>query len=269
MQGKIEVSFQVGVIITAIATIVSAVVGGFISNKVAKKQRMIEIITSNRVKWMQDVKSLFSEYFTYTKYYVHKNIPQNNGEWFEKVNMLTSKIKLQLNLKGSKDKKIIDLIEELNVCYEKLLVINPLSIKEKEITDSIDDNAIDNYLYYYPNIKQLCNLIYSKKNKVDISDIDLNIMESSEYKEIVKSSILMDLQICCKCIKSLPKLINIYIQIYLKCEWERVKKESRKGINTKFNFEKEFDHIEKEMSREINIIKREILYDEWTKYGRI
>ncbi|MDU3323779.1 hypothetical protein [Clostridium sp.] len=269
MPEKIEVSFQVGVIITAIATIISSIVGGIVSNRVAKKQRMIEIITNNRVKWMQDVKNLFSEYFTCTKYYVHKSIPQNNGEWFEKLNMVTSKIKLQLNLKGPKDKMIISLIDELNICYEKLLVIKLKNINSKDIEEAIDEEVIENYLHFYPKIKGLSDFIYRRENKNDkLLDIDSNVINREEYKEIAKNVIIMDLQICTKCIKNLPNLINIYSQIYLKCEWERVKKESKEGINTKFDFEKEFDDIEKEMSKEIKDIKRKLLYNEWEKYGR-
>jgi hypothetical protein len=269
MPEKIEVSFQVGVFITAIATIISAIVGGFVSSRVAKKQRMIEIITNNRVKWMQDVKNLLSDYFNCTKYYVHKSIPQNNGEWFEKLNMITSKIKLQLNLKGPKDKMIISLIDELNISYEKLLVTKPKNINSEGIKEAIDEKVIENYLYFYPKIKEISDLIYKKTTENNnLLDIDSKIINSEEYREIAKNVILIDLQISTKCIKNLPNLINIYSQIYLKCEWERVKKESKKGINTKFNFEKEFDDIEKEMSKEIEDIKRKMLYSEWEKYGR-
>ena len=56
-----EITFEVSAIIVTIAGGISAVIGWFVSSRVAKKQRMIEIITSNRVKWMQEVKNLFSE----------------------------------------------------------------------------------------------------------------------------------------------------------------------------------------------------------------
>ena len=63
-------------------------------------------------------------------------------------------------------------------------------------------------------------------------------------------------------------MIDLYIKIYLKCEWERVKKEAKCGINARFNFDKKFESIEKELEKEINNITKEISYNELTKYGR-
>lgn len=268
MGNTIEFTFEISAIIAAIAAVVGAVVGWIVSSRVAKSQRMIEIITSNRVKWMQEVKNLFSEYFKYTNYYFYKSIPKDNQEWFEKLNVVTSKIKLQLNLKGQKDKYIIMLMEELNKSYEKLLMINPKLSISKGIEDSIDEDVVSNYISSYTNIKKFIDLMYEKNTGIAIKSNDFEIRDSERYKDIAKGIILMDIQISSKCMKNLPKLIDLYIKIYLKCEWERVKKEAKNGINARFNFDKKFESIEKELEKEINNIKKEILYDEWIKYGR-
>lgn len=268
MENTIEFTFEISAIIAAVAAIVSAFVGWFVSSRVAKSQRMIEIITSNRVKWMQEVKNLFSEYFNYTNYYFYKSIPNDNQEWFEKLNVVTSNIKLQLNLKGEKDKKIIRLMEELNKSYEKLLMINPKLSSDVRLEDSIDDEVIENYISSNENIKKCIDSIYQKNTGSTGKSINYKIRNSEKYKNIAKDIILNDIIISTKCMKNLPKLIDLYIKIYLKCEWERVKKEAKKGINSRFNFDKKFESIEKELENEIKSIQKEILYNEWSKYGR-
>lgn len=262
----VEFTFEISAIIVAVTAVVSGFVGWVVSSRVAKSQRMIEIITSNRVKWMQEVKNLFSEYFKYTNYYFYKSIPKDNQEWFEKLNVVTSKIKLQLNLKGKKDKNIIKLMEELNRSYEKILLLNMKSNSNVSIEDSIDDDFISNYISSYTNIKICIDSIYKKNTGVTIKSSDYEIKNSEEYKKIAKDIILMDIQLSVKCIKNLPKLIDLYIKIYLKCEWERVKKEAKCGINARFNFDKKFEGIEKELKEEIHNIKKEIPYKEWTRY---
>ncbi|WP_347915837.1 hypothetical protein [Clostridium saudiense] len=263
-----DITFEISAIIVTIAGGISAIVGWFVSSRVAKSQRMIEIITSNRVKWMQEVKDLFSEYFKYTNYYFYKSIPENNQEWFEKLNEVTSKIKLQLNLKGEKDQNIIMLIEELNKSYEKLLMLNTKLSIDKNIEDSIDDEIISSYITSYTNIKQIVDLMYKKQTGKEINKSNYKIRDSEQYKNMAKGIILMDIKISNKCIKNVPKLIDIYIKIYLKCEWERVKREAKNGVDARFNFDEKFESIEKELEKEINNIKKEILYNEWTKYGR-
>lgn len=224
-----QITLEIGVI----ATIISVIVSGLISFKVAKSQRVIEIITTNRVKWIQEVKELFSEYFLYTQYYDTKKLPEDNFENLNKLNEITNKIKLQLNLKGPKDRKIINLISELNLAYAKLNFINP-------------DNT-----YIRDKITREISLEYVNRF---MDNLDYENCEESRLKEAVASDVKSALRI----IMNQKDLIEIYVKIYLKCEWERVKLEARKGINTKYDFEKKYTKIEEYMKTEIEEIEDRI-----------
>lgn len=228
-----QVTLELGVI----ATIVSIIVSAAVSLRVAKKQRMIEIITSNRVKWMQEVKELFGEYFLYTQYYSKKKLAKDNSEFIKKINEISNNIKLQLNLQGAKDQQIIKLINELNLAHEKMVFTNPNNSKKK-LDELLTNEIVENYIKKY------------KKN----NDTYKNYRE-----DILKKIVIKDVYSSLSKVMNQKELIEIYVQIYLKCEWERVKVEAREGINAKYDFDKNFEKIENDMKKEIDEIKKKII----------
>jgi len=48
-----------------------------ITNIIAKKNRLTDVITSNRVEWMQKLKDYISKYESMVSYYYDKQIPQD------------------------------------------------------------------------------------------------------------------------------------------------------------------------------------------------
>lgn len=60
-----------------------------------------------------------------------------------------------------------------------------------------------------------------------------------------------------KCLREI-ELLTLYVQIYLKTEWERVKFESENGNTYKFDFDREFNKYKEEKLQEINILEDEI-----------
>ena len=243
--GNIGVTLQLGAAITFFATIISAVVSAAVSKKIARNKRVIEIVTSNRVEWIKETRQLFSQYITYTKFYALKGVPKDTQKWFEELIELTNKIKLQLNPAGSKDKKIIEEIEKLNKSYEKLFILDSGEsyIKSREQVDSylLADEKIQSYM------DNICKL----KNKEGYE-------KSKEYYDIAIMIIQLDLKLELQNIKYLSELIEIFYKIYLKCEWERVKVEAKNGIKCKYDFDKEFEEIENNMSDDIKAINDNI-----------
>ncbi|EHK2335177.1 hypothetical protein KCK34_001618 [Clostridium perfringens] len=245
MFSNIDVTLQLGTVITLFATLVSAFVSALVSMKIARNKRVIEIITSNRVEWIKETRQLFSQYITYTKFYTLKGVPKDTKKWFEELMELTNKIKLQLNPAGDKDKKILKEIEKLNKAYEKLFILGSgkSSIKSREQVDSylLDDEKIQSYM------DNICKIKNEKGYK-----------ESKEYYDIAIIITQSDLKLELQNIKYLSKLIEIFYKIYLKCEWERVKVEAKKGIKCNYDFDKEFEKIENSMSDDIKTINDNI-----------
>ena len=82
--------------------------------------------------------------------------------------------------------------------------------------------------------------------------------KSKEYYDIAIMIIQLDLKLELQNIKYLSELIEIFYKIYLKCEWERVKVEAKNGIKCKYDFDKEFEEIENNMSDDIKAINDNI-----------
>lgn len=248
-----SVTFQLGTIVTLIATIVSAIISGFITLVVARNKREIEIVTANRVQWITEIKKLFSEYLNYTKFYPLKNIPKDSSKWIEDLNLITKKISIQMNPIGKKDEDIINLIRELNKAYEKMLTADGDLVDSKEINDKVKEN-IDLYLKIENSVDNCINDICLNKYK-DIKKY------SYDYYVLAKSIIIEDLKISSKISMYLSELIEIHIKIYLKCEWERIKIESKKGFRKKYDFDKEYEKIQNDdnIKNRIDMITQKIM----------
>lgn len=248
-----SVTFQLGTIVTLIATIVSSIISGLITLVVARNKREIEIVTANRVQWITEIKKLFSEYLNYTKFYPLKNIPKDSSKWIEDLNLITKKISIQMNPIGKKDEDIINLIRELNKAYEKMLTADSDLVDSEEINDKVKEN-IDLYLKIENSVDNCINDICLNKYK-DIKKY------SYDYYVLAKSIIIEDLKISSKISMYLSELIEIHIKIYLKCEWERIKIESKKGFRKKYDFDKEYEKIQNDdnIKNRIDMITQKIM----------
>ncbi|MCR3758168.1 hypothetical protein KYB31_04040 [Clostridium felsineum] len=255
MDGKSQY-VVVAALITSSGALIGIIINIFINLSQSKKQRRAEIITSNRVEWMQKLKEYICEYVGMTTYYYDKQIPENSNQFLERLYLMTAKIKLHLNFNDKRDEEIIKTIEILNNAYEDFL-----QLKKHENVFSDDKNKkhedckklIEFYLYKYPEEIGKC----IGKKIVDKSQIDINNKEEckkfymdlmsneDEYYEKISKEIIkyvnLDIKSNCEKIKKLSKLIILLSQVYLKTEWERVKIEAegkkirKKGYNKKYN----------------------------------
>ena len=122
--GEIELKkLIVSVMVAAIAGIVSiitSIVTTIISSKRNKKTTYINIVTGNRIEWIQKLKSLSDIFIQRTQFtYFSPFYRDIDGaiKYFEEISSLKNKIFLHLNYNGYIDKKII---KQINKIYKRI-----------------------------------------------------------------------------------------------------------------------------------------------------
>ncbi|APC79862.1 TPA: hypothetical protein ACXDAZ_000517 [Clostridium botulinum] len=270
----VKMTFEVGTIvvavITGIITLIGVIINIILIKSQSKKQRTAEIITRNRVEWMQELKKYVSEYNSLVCYYYDKKIPDNLNDYFEKINNSTSKIKLHLNLKGIHDKKIKQIIEDLNSSLERFLQLtkyketcNPNTNKKMHMPKEL----IEFYFNQYPNIGFKAHKEIFKEDKVYLmteAELKQYLIDNKNNESTVMTRFISyvvkcideDLNKCVDKMKYSPKLIILLTQIYLKTEWERVKIEAEKGNKATFKFDKVYNEIIEQVQDEIDELER-------------
>ncbi|WP_214890310.1 hypothetical protein, partial [Exiguobacterium sp. s142] len=109
-------------LITLIGIGITLIVGvaNLINSLVTNKRTLyVNAVTSERVKWIGQLKDLLAEYSSLTYFYKQKKILQGAelNAYIEKLSYLRHRIKLHLNPVGEKDKKIVSLIDKINKKY--------------------------------------------------------------------------------------------------------------------------------------------------------
>ena len=98
----------------------------------AKKQRTADIVTKNRMEWIQYLRSTISDYYSNVKLCEDKQIPADASEYLRTLYICESKVKFQLNFFGKYDKLIIYYVSELNKSYDAFLHKSLLSERIKD-----------------------------------------------------------------------------------------------------------------------------------------
>lgn len=224
-----------------------------ITNIIAKKSRLADVVTTNRVEWMQKLKEYISKYSSMICYYYEKKFPADTSEFISNLYELTAQIKLHLNYKGNADVEITDLIDEINVAFQKMLFLRN-SMKDSK-NYIISQEVISFYHYQYPD---LFNLLYKQVLEdyhVDIKDVSSihNMIEElksdpGKLKKILFHQVEIidaDMKAQVKKIKQGHDILMILTQVYLKTEWERVKVEAKSGDISEYDFDKHFKENKK------------------------
>ena len=90
----------------------------------------------------------------------------------------------------------------------------------------------------------------------------LNIINAEDFQQDnIHNLLKMEnayIKECCKIIRHLPDLILLYVEVYLKVEWERVKEESQKGNIKHFDFDGKFEKYLNQKEQEIEKIKNNL-----------
>lgn len=251
--------------IVTIVTVLASAFAIVISLQLAKKQRTADIITKNRMEWIQEFRSLFGEYYKNVAFYEDKQIPQDIDQHMNMIYLLEGKLKLHLNCFGAYDSIILMYMKLLNSKYEALLYRFRLMKKTKDKL-KISADMLEYIHRTCPDIISALNKdviakygLDEMKSKNDYSKLTELLNSSDFQEENVKRSLELESQFsktCAAAVRYLPELILIYVQIYLKVEWDRVKHEAKKGKSKGFNFDAAYEKYLKKRTEEINKLRR-------------
>ncbi|MEW4425901.1 hypothetical protein AB1I68_00240 [Paenibacillus pabuli] len=215
---------------TLVAVIVTLTVGiiNLVSSLTTNKRTVfVNAVTSERVKWMGQLRELLSEYLMLTTYYEQRPIlkGKEQTDYFEKLIFLKNRIQLHLNPTGDDDKKIIDLTEKIN---DKLFKV----YKANELLDVPEADRFrfalnDNTVFKENVVKLLLELPGKESTSEAYNDFNAKLNKEIDsfnngYKGDYGYSLRDDLA-------SYSKELVRLSSSYLKKEWERVKREAKKG----------------------------------------
>lgn len=253
--------------VITILTIIGSSAAIIVSVVMAKKQRTADIVTKNRMEWIQSLRSTISDYYSKVKLYEDKQTPTDVSEYLSTLYICESKVKLQLNCFGKYDKLIIYYVSELNKSYDAFLhksllskrVKDPLklSLEMIEYHATYNKQLLDNVLSESARKYELQQLIDDKNYEEFLNIINAEDFQRDNIDKLLKmeSNRIKD---CCKIIRRLPDLILLYAEIYLKVEWERVKEESQKGNIKHFDFDGKFERYLEQKEQEIEKLKSDL-----------
>lgn len=196
-------------IITSVGIILTFSLGIFnlmINIKNSKKTQFINTVTAARIKWIQELRDLISQFVSYVPFYGSSYIWQDGkerGDYTKNLIELKEKIKLHLNINDERDKRILDLLEDI-VKLTYMLYEECIQYVENDEDKKFDEIA--------------------KMSKDEIESLNVSV---DKLKSILRCyGFLKNLR------EEIPKLtqqLTVLIQEYLKNEWERVKQESKNG----------------------------------------
>lgn len=219
----------IGVFITLIIGIAN-LFNGLLTNK---RTLYVNSVTTERVKWIGQLKELLAEYVAMTSMYDQRVVLKDEelSKYIERLLYLRNRIKLHLNPTDERDKKIVDLIDKVNKKF--ILLYSYIEIKKmktntdeekfkvfEEIMKLLGEEFVkhleDKHQFFTTNKKKLHNNESSEEIYNLIND-ELDMLIKKEIgggkEELIEWS---------------EELISLSGS-YLKEEWERVKLESQSG----------------------------------------
>ena len=251
----------------AIISIISGIIVVLFTNKMNKRQITSTIITGNRMEWIQKFRQLISAYISQVKFYEDKIIKPND---LEKLFSLESDIKLQLNLFGIYDAIICNYISRLNFSYSSISHLILIMENNSDNVEMSEKETLEMLKYIFKYYNKIPSVIIKKILSDDEKPIikteeDLYNFYDKNEEKLHKISCYVFMKFkerWIKDIKYLSDLILIYSQIYLKVEWDRVKKEARNGIQDNFEFDQIFKKYIIKKNEEITKINELLKIDE-------
>ncbi|NEZ40285.1 hypothetical protein [Paenibacillus alvei] len=218
-------------LITVAATLIVGIINLYSSLRTNKRTTYVNAVTSERVKWIGQLRELISEYLMLTAYYEEK--PFLKGEeqksFFERLTFLKYRIKLHLNQNGEQDKKINDLVERIN---NKIFDI----YEARDLLDIPMEDRIEALGDDFPRTRMKLKKILVEMmpdEKILVSDLN----ESEKLKKLAYKAIsAINDELCYEFgyagREQLVSYTEDLVQLtgeYLKKEWDRVKNEAEDG----------------------------------------
>lgn len=222
-----------------------------------KKSIYINSITRYRISWINTLRMYVAnlkELSNTTNLYISTKDGSNKIKYRRELDKVVSLIKMHLNFVGDFDNKFLSKIEELRVMINSYLLLNyyknsinnvknneELINKFNEVVDVISERRVLEDLLNigrynkntdnFGNVKVLNLLDLKKKTKLlYLDDNDLISQSTHEVEYIIQE--------CENKIEKLNEEIDEIVQIYLKAEWIRCKRETRMWPFSIYNEEK-------------------------------
>ena len=230
---------------------------GLRNDRRSKKNTFINTVTTNRIEWMQTYKQLINDFVSLTQLSSNAGIYQSlveKSNYFDKLLRKRNDIVFHLNFQGYIDKKIITNITSIYKNMELVYEVNEL-MKIDDYSKKVD-YILKNYELEIFNeilgeIKDLLNL-----NVKNLEDIRITLKNDQKVIDQLYSVVNKNIEefnknfskVPHRILKEMDFLHNQLIQlsqVYLKLEWNRVKKESkgRMGSEWKFLYKKKADKM--------------------------
>ncbi len=210
-----------------------------------QKNRISTYISDNRMDWIERLRNLMSEYLSCIGELKEKKPTDMQSDCerymsaFDRIRLITAKIRLHLNYSGNADFNLMAEIYQLNRIIEIIIIfkledvnyIDELGFKANAM-DYLKLQSMENYYMAVMNgrlIKKLrCDI---KWDKLFENDFEATV-HCFEYYIIQLEKFLHLLNLR-------EELLILYTESYLKVEWERVKFEVANG-NSQFMFDEKY-----------------------------
>jgi hypothetical protein len=222
-------------IITAIITATIGILTLLYTRKNNNKTLFVNNITSERVKWMGQLKEYIAEFISLVTFYNEKPVLEDRkeiGDFLDKVLHAKSKIQLHLNYKGEADIEIMQLVEKMTknvmTAYESF---NLLKQSDKVKTAYVLEKHKEQLDKRILSKIEQASATYDFLDKESILKTVQNIIRESQKEEIqiFNNKFKEDFAALKQELQSHTETLLNLTQKYLKEEWNRVKLEAEKG----------------------------------------
>lgn len=241
-------------VFAAIITGIVAIGGYILTSKNNTKLSFINTATASRIKWMSEIRELLSDFITFLPQYnpfVLQKIKTTEfdftNDYFNLNKLIKTKTKLELllgskgqdcNLENNEDdidlkvvdsiKEAFDIVNQLNIFFTMYACCS--ENENENLVKELDDNFCEEIL------ENMDNRIFKGTNLKDNRSKLFYLLSSTKInrEELLKHIYIVDINLSIKEIinKNLKSKIDDIVKNskeLLKDEWERVKKESKKG----------------------------------------
>lgn len=213
-----------------LVTLIVGLINLFSSLRTNKRTTFVNAVTSERVKWMGQLRELISEYLQLTTYYERKPIlkGKEHDDFFERLVYLQHRIKLHMNHTGEPDREINELIKRINEKIFEIYQANDLlKIPPEDRLQHLLSSSNETFkkkLIQKQKEGTLSQVLNSEESKENVIQFLNEIIEeyNKEFKQKNGYSGRNQLE------KDVQDLVDKTTE-YLKIEWERVKDEANKG----------------------------------------
>ena len=250
--GKVEIqAIDIVTFLGMIITLFTSILNLFQN----KKSMYINNITKYRVTWLDELKNHISklkELSNVTNLYIISRDVRDKMNFRCELDRNISLIKMHLNFSKNLDRKVMNNIEKIKSIINNYLLLNYCKY---ELDNVNGEEILEKFYIIIEIVNEKCFLkelikLSEKKQNVNIGEFDilqlkyeikkLYDVDTIKYIKINSSEILQRYE---NELEILQEELDELIQIYLKIEWIKCKKETRMWPFTIYNEDKEIEKL--------------------------